>query len=881
MIRIASRITFLLQIALFLVLGEYDRCVNAQSSISGVVRVGGGILPVADAVVVLDRDADPTLVDHLTESDSFGLFSFDEVISGAYTLRVSRPGFQLFEQPVQVIEGLQIEVGVSVEPLAEPSFDLFVDVSGVVSSLNLSSVPLVVSQFRSQTDAAPIQTWERMTDAQGSMELLGMTVGFYQFEVNSGPQARPKWFSYTTATNGFAKRRLDRDSQVMMLLEPDGADLQVQVTGFNPQLGQDSVLTNILVDLAGVSFTDHDAVVIPNRTGETYHLGQETFTNLPAIPWRLRAKRFGYEMSEIVVQPGADGTLPKQVSVSMNLENTGIDVVLDSPFTNRELKNRNKDVSGRFHDGLFLVLEGLPNSNTAGITRFSEAVYDEDREEPVARFRQLLPGNYRVFVPQGSGAISPYVYAKDGRDTQLFVGFTGSDVVDAVLGTISEATLIVEPIPAVVRGRLMVADERGLAGKPVFQPRAEKGIHFSEYEFAEMFDDEVSLQVASDSLGQFTMELPPGFYGVTLPNMTNYFGSRVHVTSSSDPTDTDRQGWPYAEPFLKDDRPVWSFHHGLGMPLSSGQEYEVVLFVRKQVAHVEGSLAADFDDRLRDLVLSWPNVTRRYMDLADAGNAFLKLGDGSGVTLISPLESSVGENRAFFDFPAVPPGTHTLVFSHPRNETPTETVEIPAWDAPGVKPTRDPLDFSEKFPFDTWSLEALGATSVGDDLPAINVESWTGSSYRNLGSIKVPTVLELVSRPGRFYVSDFRSSNFKWPKEPVHYWINVNSQWHAGTYTPGTALPSTVFVGGPDNTFSPDGPGFSGYDLTYRAYSLSDTTMGVDAVDIKTDSNQDIKILASANPGLPVGTVVKTGFEGEFSPNTVVNGAGWVWEEFE
>ena len=223
---------------------------------------------------------------------------------------------------------------------------------------------------------------------------------------------------------------------------------------------------------------------------------------------------------EMIISPNVAGKFDS-VSIDIELEPTKLRIKLNSLCQSTELLT---DAT--------LHLAGINNSNTEGINREQKTEISEDGEEVSAFFESLLPGRYWMHVvhqatltklPNRSGNI-------EGADSFQVSFFPRESYAEIPSGMTEELTLDLDPIPAIVRGRLWAADEVAVPPEDpcfsdpyrVFYQKQQESIRFVEHELLVFLgDDHEEIEVSTDESGAYTALVIPGIFGVQIPNMAD------------------------------------------------------------------------------------------------------------------------------------------------------------------------------------------------------------------------------------------------------------------------------------------------------------------------------------------------------------------------
>jgi len=315
---------------------------QATAEIRGRVTIVGGLTGVEGATVTLDASPADGTPERLVRTDPFGFYALTGVAAGSYRFEVRHPAFIAHQADITLSASERSQRLVALAPLGDfaSRFDLAVRVADVTSGLVLGDVPVAALRFNAAGDASPTETSVAFTDATGHVTFRGALAGYYRFRINSGSDGavKPKWEAYTTEGTGNDRKLLTQPHLLNMLLKPMPQDLTIEVRGFNPKAGPDGTanapLGEVYVELSGVDPANLSSEVVPVRVGTTDSEGNITFKGLPGIAWKIRAKKLGYEPSEIVVsRDSLSGLLPADpVVVNLTFRQTSLRAVLSSVY---------------------------------------------------------------------------------------------------------------------------------------------------------------------------------------------------------------------------------------------------------------------------------------------------------------------------------------------------------------------------------------------------------------------------------------------------------------------------------------------------------------------------------------------------------------------
>ena len=833
-------------------------------------------------------------------------------------------------------------------------FDVFISVTGVTSGLPLESVPVTVSRFTTDNGADSPEVRTATTEEDGSAIFRGMQEGWYRFSANHADDGtpRPKWGHYRTVEHGAEDlQSLDQAHLADFLLEPEGQKLRFVVKGFNPfsymlietAPVEESNIPNEALEGFHVELTGLDPnpliivlitvpqvypEVIPTRVGLTNDEGQVTFDDLPAIPYRVVAKKMGYVVAEMMVFPEADGSFPP-IAEPIELNPAYIPRSLLVFFTHPYI------AAGQFlFRDIPVHLEGIKDTSTEGISRTSAVhlyripepgVFTNDpstnpatpaaSNQDIRFFWNLLPGRYRVWINGRSPEVAnPDFFPDDDESFVTNPHFAGeitaelNPVFTHALQQASTAELPVRVLPAVIHGRFYSADDAStikLRGnqdsKPIYKPKVQAGIQFIEFNspggnFGQLLpegpDGGRIVSLDTDANGEFTLTLLPAEYGIKIPTMAGYWGSHVQIHDVNAGTGVT-QGWPFSEewPWPEEvSRPPSNgfFFESNRFPLESGHTYHIDLFVRERTASAEGTVQNDTQEPTEKLVLSLdddvPNPTRQFSDLGtretngDIGMVtFTPTGGGasiaSAITVeMSPAPPSIlgeSDNAVYLAHGLAPGTTYNITGEHVRHTfTGAPSITTPDWMPPGVLPTSMPEpDFFEPFK----------PIEVVDDLQAVYNDTsasitWTNRSYvdtEEFTGYQEATETSNITYIKTAYTGEklFNDGN-KLPVTAFTGWRKIGDDFFIAEVGEGEAFGRTIDFGGPSPTPS-DGPPDPAVTAKIEVISNDDPTFFIPAV---TVNFTDLKQILTADQSAPF--IVE-----DFLGSSVVTDAvkeGWV-----
>lgn len=883
---------------------------TAAAEIRGRVTDAVTGVSLSGAVVSLDPDVVTPENTRTTLTDPFGFFSLNGIPGGTREVVVAHPGYFPKTEAKTFSDGDLLTQDFALEPLVpgQTLITLYGLVVDTKSSLELSGVPVRIRRYHSENASDPAATFVKVTDDFGMVEFNGLPTGWYDFRFNSHEsdveQARPFWESMT-----IGKKLINTTHSANARLMPIGQDVAFVVEGPNPAMpGPPTNLAGVYVTLTGIrpdfklpegfdpamdSLSDHVIPILPPRTAVTNEDGEVEFRNLPAIPYMVQVQKYGYKKWEEPYLPDDDsGEFDTPKMLFIDLEPTSLQVALESFYDDF-----------LFPDGVPVMLYGLEGTNTEGIQREAPAFFVPFGPPallplPTASFDGLLPGRYLVSVNHDKP--SPPVPAADSGGTTYTIGFEGRMHVDVAVAETTVESMNLGVIPATIRGRLWVADEVGALETgdsawgeespeyygPIYKPMKQPGIELTETILSDHLPFEVKVvSVDADVDGNFIASVFPGVYSVRIPAMDGYMGSNYELVNAVD-GERFSLGWPYdppdllAPPFIPVP-PLGSY----GMIINSRGDYELNLYVRKQLWYLSGDVGADIANHpaLRRIVTNKtdPVLTTFFSDLGKGGEMMLEL-EGGGDALISPLVSKVSGDPGGSRFPAssaefsftVPSGTHSLSGTHPNHtikdpgtgETVFE-ISLPNLEYPGVLVDPFILPLTEVWGGlpglpDTLKGEYSGTTTL-----SIEFRDDAGDEFP-VASFNKPDIFRFPGHGTHQFATGFEP--FKMVPGSYTIWKNYMGVWYTTTFTVTEGIGSkviqfTIFTGGGTGSPPPD----LTYTLQVDAISDADPTHKIPGLMVNFD---DAHTFTTQAPS----PFAELAHDGDFVPDSVSPVNQWV-----
>ncbi|NOY82637.1 MAG: carboxypeptidase regulatory-like domain-containing protein, partial [Kiritimatiellaeota bacterium] len=716
------------------------------AEIRGRVTEAGTQKSVAWATVSLDARPPDGSAEYTTQTDVFGMFVLDGVTPDDYRIKVEHAGHEpsVGDIALDTADARRTMSFSLVGTDQETRITLHFGVSCVQTYAGIPDASITVVRWdRYAARAAPDEIQYVHTDKAGDhigqAVLPGIKTGDFRFSVS-----RNGWEILTIPPTGQDPVHLDTDYTVSAALKPVYQDLHVQVTGYDPKQDQaDQSLSGIMVELTGLDFSESEELVAP-RTVLTDANGQAVFRNLPQIPWRVRAFSPGYTDAEQIARAGDAGYPPVNLALSMG--QTTIEVELRAPLYEMQLAEYGQ-----------VRLTGIDGSATAGIDRTLSAV-EGARGRIRARVTNLVPGRYMVRVAH-SRFVLPPTYPGLGYSTpepshgygyQAEIRFEPVRLFTEVeLDETRIVSVDLKPVPAVITGVLLAGekpsvDSMDLWSGDVFTEKMQSGIEFVQPDAEAILKPEFAVEsVDTDAAGRFTIELPPGVFGIRIPGLHDYTGFDMTLINpdTGEPiidewTQSAKRGWPYAEtdnyPY-----PVVMYPRQIAGPmlLQSGDRYEMVLRIHKKqaivVVPVRGVRSPLYHALISVDPVSSTYSTFEMVDLQGT-TTLTRLDDGLQFVHRYAREEGFEEPGTLSGFAAifsdVPPGVYDIDVQLDHFSPRQSTVTVPVWGDPGFLP-------SDPFFQTTW-------VTPGDPLQPENSP--------NINWINLPTL-----SPGPIQVTDY------------------------------------------------------------------------------------------------------------------------------
>jgi len=837
---------------------------DALSDLHGRItdsKTGYGI---EGALVGIDVDPADGVNEHAAHTDIFGFYTLPQVESGTYEVTASHPAYESGLVPdLALADAGRVEQSLALTPkYVLPTFDVYMQVNCVVTSLALKDVPVEMTVIPDKPGTfGDTVTRSGKTDSNGFLYLTGLPAGFFSFSVNTGDSAIPGWESYQAAEPYYLAGPHAADIGLMPVL----SSIDVHVYGFNPVTEEEGVLLEgIYVEATGVdpNYLDHE--LMPTRTGvsaitkenpeaqpgaiiwDNSRKGKVRFTGLPPIDWMIGCKRLGYEPGNRHIRTGNDakfiyddaGTM--SVRVNMSMLDTRLTVVLDSDYQDRKML-----------DGKITVrIQGLMDTNTAGIDRQGKVTYNNTLDRAEIEFDRILPGTYRL-TAAGTTTKNIDIRAGDPVNGELIkskafdIRFTADTYVDALPDVNEKVDVHLDPSPMTFRGQLVRVDEEALeinSGNYIHLPTRAAGITFrvSEY-MADMIPPaHRAVTVDSDEKGEFTVNLLPGLYGIVVPGMDDYWGEAVE-TVPADGSDREYAGWPYYQIWPFSAAEAHFYYNAGGMPVSSDQELRGMVFLRKDWIDVECRISVEKDPTANQVVA---------IDKSEGPGHYIKelmkyddvLEENTTVTLIGPSEQTVPATKNAYGDPGarfvrVLPGSYRVVFNHPRYTVSNPVVfEYLDFNTPGDLPQNMPPEYSAGIPYPMYPFELqvpvdcskCGSTEITVHQWSPPAEEGQSGQYIDASNENIPIYLKTDFAGERIfnYGGNTPGSSYKVWLDLNGYFNSGENHWYmleddGGDLKADIYIPSSGGISGTADTTTVD-PLDAAYNLTIITLDIND-----------------------------------------------------------
>ena len=545
--------------------------------------------PIEGLEVALSGDGD----EQHGRTSFIGLFEFDDLSPGSYEVTLAGRAYQPQQQTIEieeetVRERFELTPILSADEI-ESGFEIAVHTSCTVSNWQLEDALVRVERLAGEGGGVEESVAAR-TDEYGNAYLPWMQPGVYRITAE-----KEGWEQVVSDELSIQYRQ-----EVAMYLKPAYGDLTIHVEGWDPRQGEEQVnsdLSDVTVELTGVHPVTHHPLVTP-RTDLSNEEGRVEFHRLPPVSWRIRATKLGYEPVEEIIDTIPSGST--EVSLELPSAETALVLDITDPFPESAELAANIGALGETVSSPVRLI-GASGTGAEGV-ELTGSPFDWDAGLPKqVVFEGLLPGRYEVHfnIHASYEHEHDYEWNRPSQDRPT-VAFSAYWSETAELAHGEQITLQVEPEiePATLRGRLRVgrtSPNEGL-NPPKFpqEDRAGPGqpvdLHFVASSMGELYPAGTEIVTTTDSDGYFSVELPPGYWGIEIPGMPGYSGyqydaytlwegrlrNKLRTGSDWVPSVSLQQGfWPVAEEW---DVEVHQYNHGFRRPSAlttwSGAEIE-------------------------------------------------------------------------------------------------------------------------------------------------------------------------------------------------------------------------------------------------------------------------------------------------------------------
>lgn len=641
----------------------------------------------------------------------------------------------------------------------------------------------------------------------GMVTFAGMRDGFYDFSVSkTGWEPlvyAPPNDGSMVVSNG--KVRLLQSYFGSVYLRPVKQSLVVNVRGYDPVLDQpDQPLKGISLTLTGVDPIT-GAILLPPKTVVSGEDGSYEFTLLPPVNYRITASQSGYQSTSVLAVPKGDATFDPE-TLNLILEPTQVRAILSSVYQ-----------SAAPYTNAMVRLQGIRGSATEGIDRIQVTTDDLTNHTASALFENLLPGRYWLYVNHEStimdletqqAPLAPFFAPLNSSPSSFHVKFRPREAYAEVgVATQEPVEIVLDPQPAVVRGKLHVTDEIGNLDRDpffsepnrIFRSIQQDGIEFWESKLVGLLTNQAAVvSVNTDAAGGFTALVIPGVFGVKIPTMTNYSGHNIEFGDLTEGEGPHHQEWPYSDLW-----PHTGFdfgHHGPGLRFDSGHEYQLDLFAHAHYINILGGINPK-DEPFSRLVLRMDEdganeVSVPYHHLSESGAIAVATGP---VT-----RTGVVREDSYYLIRDVLPGTYSITIQHPDYTTPPVQVTITPWEPPGFVPAVDPAGPTWFFPGITHDLQLQGVLEPAwSTTGSILIEKYTFDAggdppgYRSNGASR-PGYFSMASLPGKLFTYNGGGAGI--PSGNYNVWLRHGDGWYTAQGTGSQTFDGAVEGGGADNT---------------------------------------------------------------------------------
>ena len=659
-------------------------------NLRGQVTADG--LPVAMVTVAAEG---PNGLQVAARTDSLGLFDLGDLPAGAYALRAGdHPLFEGLTRQVEVEEdddryerlALLLLPGAP-DPLV--TFPLQISVYGVVTNLPLEGALVTVERFDNEALSGLPETTIYVADANGFIGAPGRQAGWYRFTVE-----HENWMTYQSEA-----ALLEEAHMAVFGLEPEDISTSITVRGSHvldgPFLESPGPLVGAIVEIEGLAPLE-DRVLVPARSDRTDENGRVTFFDTPAIRWRVRAMKVGYEPVEMDLTGFGPGGFQGELTLPLDLS-TAVDVAVTTPFAS--------PCAG------YVQLRGRAGTDVAGYFQEIPGECDDDNRL-VAAFTPLLPGQYDVVVfPSTRGPRTPRFGRLRGGSVNAH-GLVITRTLEVGTGERVALNLQAQQQLTRVTGRIVVADAPDSVSVvgAARALRQETEIELVPFDVG-LYDPPLgTITVRTNALGEFDAQVPPAHYGVRIPALpdytTNLMQRRIYEVANGrfSGTDFNNSGW-----IFPGDCETCDWHESVARPptaFDSGAHNDLTMYLWRRANPVTVNIAGEVPVNVRGAIRVRTDAITVRLDGAPVPAADLEVTRDS-VTLVS-----------------VPSGDHTISVSHPLWDVADASVTVPTYSGVGENPSYErPQPVRDGLSVDTTGTWA-GPDTVVSPIPGCRVRTF-------------------------------------------------------------------------------------------------------------------------------------------------------------
>ena len=728
----------------------------AATHLAGVVREGTEQGPRIEGAAVDLRTPEPesALVASAT-TDAFGQYRLERIPEGAYRLAAAHPGYA--PAATDLVVNASASHVLALQPRAPKSFDVYVQVNCAMSGLPIPGAGVAIEVRESSGLLLYGETL--VSDDSGNLCFRGVPAGTATFVCNGeGGERHPWWESFTSPPQYVANAKL-----VNIRLKPMKSSTTVDLDfaptdGYGDPIPVAPFVQNFWIEAVGIN-PDTGASLYPPRTELTDHEGRATFEHLPAMPTRFTVRRPGFENVATTVWPDANAAFPALVPMQRPpiTANTTWDLTL------------NQDLLAWLPPGEssspYLRVEGLPGGNSEG--------YDDD-------YRHHLVGNHANPFPvltahgqmsawgQSRFQVTPgyegYIMSPQGGEGFMFGLDFPPQILPIAEGAANSHTIQATYRPASVWGTLFAADEVNEEGLTVYRPAAGREVVFRLHESVKhLFQPGYEIRTATtDTNGFYSLTLPPGIYGIEIPQMNGYWGRKVDIESVAGWGGMDG-GWPYAY------TNAWRSYanstdvfDGNGIPVNSGAQFKLDLYVNRNRYVVRSVVGETSPVRDRLIYRSADDSIREVEPVKDLleTETVLRLSNNAEARV---RQTANGAMHAVWTNLAA--GTFTLAgddHDYLSSSTVVSRAAFAWGDHPGQPPATEPPYAGgltqTPLPMQLFTLPQAWYecdTSITDPPPVtVSYAVWNGEGYDVQTTDVSPSYVEYQDLPGRIYLAN-------------------------------------------------------------------------------------------------------------------------------